>query len=305
MNHEDYKQMLALEALEALDGAEKQALEAHLSTCAECAAELRELRDSTAVLAYAAPPVAPPEGLRTRILEIIKTLPQTQEVSKPSRNGDQQDSTGTAQTQAQVIPFAERPRRAAFCGESLMGRLAAIAAALVIVALAALLFALWQRNTEMQQQLAGLSDRLNQTQRELNAAQNKLHEAQNEIARAREIEELLTVPGARVTLIELAGTERAPAASAALAYDQTTGRAVLLAKSLPAPPAGEVYKLWFIANNRPIPGEAFAPDQTGEVKLRDFIPPQGRNAPAFAVTVEPNPEVLTPSGKFVLTQRTS
>ncbi|HWS52980.1 MAG TPA: zf-HC2 domain-containing protein, partial [Pyrinomonadaceae bacterium] len=74
MRHEDYRELLALEAAGAVDPSEVRALDAHLSTCAECRAELDSLRDAAAALARTVAPVAPPAHLRARVLEQVKAL---------------------------------------------------------------------------------------------------------------------------------------------------------------------------------------------------------------------------------------
>src|ERR1044071_8263240 len=59
MRHEDYKQLLALEAVGALDEGERGALHGHLPACAECREELRELSDAAASLLSTVEPVPP------------------------------------------------------------------------------------------------------------------------------------------------------------------------------------------------------------------------------------------------------
>jgi putative transcriptional regulator len=57
-----------LYALEALAPPERMAFERHLTACARCAAETRALSAVVADLGLAAPAVAPPAGLRQRLL---------------------------------------------------------------------------------------------------------------------------------------------------------------------------------------------------------------------------------------------
>jgi anti-sigma-K factor RskA len=88
MRHEDYKELLALEAVGALDAGETRALEEHLSSCGECRAELREMSDAAAALAFTVAPVEPPPHLRSRVLEQVRGLaPSTQaEASRATTN---------------------------------------------------------------------------------------------------------------------------------------------------------------------------------------------------------------------------
>src|SRR5262249_43314698 len=106
---------------------------------------------------------------------------------------------------------------------NLWQRLGAIAAVIIFAALIISIFVLWQQNRTLKQQ--------------------------NEIA------QLLTAPGTRVA--QLSGTTAATAATAKLAYDQS-GRAMLIADGLPRAPEGKEYQLWFIVNNKPLPGKTFA-----------------------------------------------
>src|SRR2546423_309403 len=81
MQHEEYKELLALDAAGALEAVERAALEEHLSSCEECRAELRELMDAAAALAYTVAPVAPPMHLRARILESVRALDTSRQIS--------------------------------------------------------------------------------------------------------------------------------------------------------------------------------------------------------------------------------
>jgi anti-sigma-K factor RskA len=66
--HEDRQEALAAYALGALDERDRPALEAHLLTCAGCRAALDELRLVTQGIGLAVELVAPPAGLRDRVL---------------------------------------------------------------------------------------------------------------------------------------------------------------------------------------------------------------------------------------------
>lgn len=75
-------------AIDALDDSERAAFERHLDECAECAAEVRELQATSALLADDAA-VAPPAGLRDRVLAEIATvrpLPPEVHVQRPTED---------------------------------------------------------------------------------------------------------------------------------------------------------------------------------------------------------------------------
>lgn len=288
MNHDDYREMLALDALDALDADDRRALGEHLSTCAECRAEADEMRGVAAMLAHTVAPVPASDQLRARILASIGThvAATTGGITHPPADGAANASSVGA---SNVLAFEKKPRegrhlmmsRAAFAS-------GAIAASLVIVALSVALALVWARSNRMQAELARLSARVNQTEQQLT-------EERRTLAQERETSALLTAPDAR--LAALAGTEAAPAARATLAFDPRTGRALLLASGLPPAPAGKAYQLWFIAGQRPpMPGKAFTTDTQGHATLSDQAPPEGFDAKIFAVTLEPAGGVPAPTG---------
>ena len=291
MNHEEYKELLAAAALDALDAADGRALDAHLATCAECRAGLAELRAVAALLAHTTTPAAPSSDLRARLLAQIKAPPQTPRGGgvpiEVEPNGSPAATTISATTEptrdANVLPFAPTARRGLFGARpwAVFGTLAAsITIAMLVLALAML----WARNRELQTQLARIGQNLQETQATLVAV--------------RADRDLLAAPDAHTA--ELAGTDAAVAAHARLTYDERTGRAVFSAAGLPVPPPGKAYQLWFIADGKPLPGEVFTTDAGGRAELHEQIPPQGRHAQIFAVTLEPQAGVSAPTGQMYL-----
>ena len=144
-------------------------------------------------------------------------------------------------------------------------RFTSIAAVILLAVLLVLVLILWQQNRSLKQQ--------------------------NEFA------QLLTAPGSKVA--QLAGTNEAKIATAKLAYAQN-GRAILIADGLPRAPAGKEYQLWFIVNNKPLPGKTFAPDNRGHGQIHDQVPEAARNSAIFAITLEPAGGVSAPTGAIYL-----
>src|SRR5947209_13894762 len=64
----DVHELTAAYALDALSDEERDTYESHLAQCEQCRAELVGFSETTAALALAAPPVAPPARLRPAIL---------------------------------------------------------------------------------------------------------------------------------------------------------------------------------------------------------------------------------------------
>jgi hypothetical protein len=154
---------------------------------------------------------------------------------------------------------------------------------LVFAALIISLALLWQQNRATQRELARLA---NETQR-----------AKAQLDHERSVVQLLTSPDAHMA--KLAGTNVAPGAHAMLAYDKD-GRAMLMAKGLPPAPKGMAYQLWYIKDNKKMPGKVFRPDEAGNGILEDQIPAIAREAAVFAITLEPENGVQAPTGSIYL-----
>jgi anti-sigma-K factor RskA/putative zinc finger protein len=273
MAHEDYKDMLAAQALNALEETEVRDLESHLQSCADCRSQLSEWEGTAARLAFAsleARPLEPSPQLRERILETVRA-------DVTAHGTTTQAVDGFRQQPSNVVPL-QRP--GTWSSAQTWG---AIAAGVVLVGLVATLFVLWKQNREARQELARLTE--------------QVRDAQQQLVQQRQLIEIVAAPGTQMT--ELAGTKLMPEAHAMLAYDKN-GRAILMAKGLPPPPAGKAYQLWFIAGGKPMPGKVFTTDASGAGTLKDQIPPQARNAAVFAITLEPENGVESPTGEMYL-----
>ena len=275
--HEDYKEMLAAHGLGALDVEEARALELHLRDCADCSQELNAWKATAATLALEAAPVAPSEELRNRIIEAVRAdVADSRSAPRTVAGAPALHREG-----ANVISLPTRRK-----SSSGIPSWFAIAAGLVFVVLLGSLFVLWRQNQTAKHELARLAAQVQETQKQL--------------ARQREAIELVSAPGARMT--ELAGTKAAPQAHGMVAYN-TNGRAILMAKNLPAPPAGMAYQLWFIAGGKPMPGKVFTTDASGAGTLTDSMPSAAMNSPVFAITLEPENGVQAPTGAIYLSSQ--
>ncbi len=82
MTHDDLKDLVPLFALDALPSEDELELVAHLRNCAECSKLLAEHKETAGMLAFSAPSIEAPAGLRDRILqEAART--RTQESPAP------------------------------------------------------------------------------------------------------------------------------------------------------------------------------------------------------------------------------
>jgi anti-sigma-K factor RskA len=293
MRHEEYKELLALEAAGALEAGERERLEAHLSSCEECRAELRELSDAAASLAYTVAPVVPPRAMRARVLQSVRAVDPSEFAArgvdpselKGSRAVDPSESKGT-------------DLRGLLRGFSLWQILGArpslaFGTAMALAAVAALgitTVALLNRNSALSREVSQLYDRLRDAQSETTGVRTQL-------ASARDLNDILASPDARVT--QLAGKGEGARARATLAYERTTGRAVLLTSDLPPAPSGKEYQLWLIADNKKVPGGTFKTDAEGHARMSDRLP-AGEANPTFAVTLERAGGVTAPEGEIYL-----
>ncbi|MDQ3744732.1 MAG: anti-sigma factor [Acidobacteriota bacterium] len=335
MRHEDYKELLSLEAVGALDAGETRALEEHLSSCGECRAELREMSDAASALAFTVAPVAPPAHLRSRVLEQVRGLaPSTQaEASRALPSSSRVASVAGASSEvagaSETVGASEATAASEVAGASGVARetsadsattskaafgvedarrllarmslwqifaarpslaLGAGAAAVAFVLLGVTSLALRGRNATLQAEVVRLYERLHQSQEEMVRAHEQL-------ARARDMGDMLASPEASV--MQLAGKDAAPRARAVVAYERSTGRAVLLATGLPPAPAGRAYQLWLIAENKPLPGGTFKSDTDGRARMSDHLP-AGVRQPTFAVTLEREGGESAPKGEMYL-----
>jgi anti-sigma-K factor RskA len=276
MTHEDYKELLAAQALTALDAEDARALTTHLESCADCRSEVGEWEETAAFLALDTKELEPSGELRQRILESVRsassgtlTSDRLEAVAGPS--GSRSDS--------RVLAF-ERPQRNIW---TTLGSFGAIAATLVLAALIISLVILWQQNRATQRELARLA--------------NETQQAKTQLDRERSVVQLLTSPDAHMA--KLTGTNAAPGAHAMLAYDKD-GHAMLMAKGLPPAPKGMAYQLWYIKDNKKMPGKVFRPDEAGNGMMEDQIPASAREAAVFAITLEPENGVQAPTGSIYL-----
>ncbi len=337
MKHEEYKELLELAALDALEEADSRALQMHLATCAECRTALDELRDTADMLAYLTEPVTPPADLYARILEDIHAR-RMQGASGADGTGDGNEAMRAADKSpsapSSVIPFSLLSRRK-WSTTSLIG---ALAAAVVLIILVVAVIVLWNRNREMQAELAQLSRRNEEMQTELNRLSQRNNELQTELARLSNrnnesppkidglptpndrqpgetpdqrtsnepsvnqppVTEPSPTPEADARVVELAGTDKAPQAHARLIYNSRTGGITLTVSGLPSPTVGKTYQLWYVVNGRPIPGAVFSTGPEGRAMLRGQIPVEARDASAFVITLEKSGGANKPGAKYLL-----
>ncbi len=148
-----------LYALGALEGDEKAAIENHVATCSSCAEKLAEARGRLALLALAAPAVAPSPSLKARLMNQVRSEKQ-----------------GAARAPV-VSPVPDT-------AGGLLGHWWAAVLIPVGFALALASFVLWTQNRRLDRQLAAL--------------QADMQREQQQLQTAREVADLITARGTTI-----------------------------------------------------------------------------------------------------------
>ncbi len=146
--------------------------------------------------------------------------------------------------------------------------------------------------------LVVVNTQLSRTREEIRALQGRVAALQGELAERERTLGFLSDPNVRY--VSLAGLKPTPEANAWVLWNPTTRQGLLLARGLPAPPAGHAYELWALAGTQPVPAGVFSVDAAGRALLRLPALPADQTFDAFAVTLEPAGGVPKPTGPMHL-----
>jgi anti-sigma-K factor RskA len=259
-------------AVDALVPEEARQFEGHLAECAACAEEVRELRETAAVLGLAVAE-APPASLKTRVLAAIDTVRQLPPQA-PAGEGDRSGAgdapgsaggaPGAADEPAGVRPLRPGHRRAT--SRQRWGRpLLAAAASIVILALGA-----GAVSTVV------LQRRLDQVE-----------------AGAQAVTAVLTAPDARTVTAPVAG-----GGTGAVVVSAQRRAAVFVGAGLPELERDRTYQLWFIRGSDAASAGIFRPDREG--RATTTLAGDPRTAELVGLTVEPAGGSRRPSRPPVL-----
>jgi anti-sigma-K factor RskA len=262
--HDEWIELCAGHALGSLSEADRVRLETHVATgCEECRAAIREFADATLAIAAAAPAVAPPAGVRARVLEAVSAAPG------PAR-ARLQECEGDGTRRGRVVPFPV----------AALGW--AAAAALLIVSVV------------QYRAVRALEARLD----EVGAQQEQLA---RQLGDEREWAASMASPAAKTTL--LAPTPAgAKALSGWALYDPSGRRAILVLENLELEP-GHDYELWAIRGDGPRSLGLIAVEPGGRALVRLPEIPDPAGIAAFAVSYEAkggSPDKRSPGGPVVM-----
>ena len=283
MDGERFRDLAIEHLLQGLEGDALREFRAEMERRgAEGERELARLREVMGSLALAAPPVDPPEALRSRLVAQIEA-----EVSEKTPTAEDRPSGDTGAGAREVTPI--RPE---------WGRWGVGAAGLA----AALAFVFGLGNVELRNQAAVMQVSLDSARTALALAEGEAAAAADSLRRSLEgAEAALGIAGSRgASSVMLSGTEVQPFAWARAFIDPVTGRALLLIHDLPVLPPDTVYQLWAIRGDTPAPAGTLTVGADGNGRLESEDADLWLGANVLAVTVEPAPGRLAPTGPIVL-----
>jgi anti-sigma-K factor RskA len=256
----------------ALGAAESDAVRRHLADCPELHAEMAELHSVVPALFEAVEPVAPPAGLKDRILAAAAAELAARQAAAaqtaPAQPAMPQPAPARP-AQAQPRPAEQRPRGTDFGGifRRPIWAAVAVAAALAVVALGA-----W--NIQLRDQLTGLEAYRSGVVKVLDAAAQ---------------------PGAQLAVLTDPTSSGGPSGLAAVAAD---GSVAMVMRDLKPTTGTQVYEAWLIgADQVPVAIGGFKVDQSGTASFLTSHPAMGAGV-LVALTlepVEPQPGSTTPT----------
>jgi anti-sigma-K factor RskA len=262
--HPTREEDFELLALGALEGDEKLALESHVASCAQCAQKLAEARGRIAMLALAAPPVAPSAAVKQRLMQQVRA-----------------DAERTAPERTAARAPRETERAAGSFGRWWA---AVLIPAGAVLAVATVL--LWNENRQLDRQISTLRE----------AAQLQHQQLQEKLDIADLIESHDTIT------VALAQQPGMPTGAAHVMYNSKMGMLMYEGEIAPAP-AAKSYQLWLVpADGKPISAGVFNP-VVGRPDHWMMKLPQGISAVEFAVSLEPAGGMPQPTGPMVLIGR--
>jgi anti-sigma-K factor RskA len=275
-SHEPFAELAAGWALGALARADAARFEAHLAEgCAACERAVREYAEA---LARTAADVAepPPASVRAELVHRVA----------PARRG--------ARVRL-VVGWAASLALAA-------GIAAVVAADRVSRTYAPELAAMARESATLRDRLAEQLRTVADLQRRVDEQERTLTLVRAEAAEDARVVALLNDPGTRV--VGLAGLAPSPGAQARVLWNARAG-GLLVTRDLPPAPPGKTYELWAIAGGAPRPAGVFGVDSAGHASVRVEPIAGVAQVDVFAVTLEPEGGMPSPTGQMYLASKSA
>jgi len=281
MTCDERRDLWLLLAAGALDADEQRALLQHVDGgCPRCAGARSEAEAVLAHLPLALAPVAPPAGLRERLVRRATGAPQ------PAERGPERGrpSLGAA-------PERARSRRW-------------LAAAAVLALAAAVAGVAWRQaaleSRGLRDEIARLWTMLEEARGIVAAREAEIRSLQSRIDDQSHL--LASYRSPDTSIFSLSGTDAAPAAAGRLFWEKGTGRWELHATGLEPPGPEKTYQLWFVTGDgRKVSAGTFDVRPGDEVATLDGLAPvELAEVAAAAVTDEPAGGSPQPTGAMRL-----
>jgi len=278
-SREEKQTQAALYALGALSQHEARAFENQVREGdEESQTELAAFEKVVEALGYSAPPVLPPayltDVLNTRLqrerqqpVAAIAPFSEKRAVAPAMSSPPRQTTTST-----KVIEFKRKSPILTFLPW-------ALAASLAVCSLYT--FSAWraarEETTALQSQVATVKTEADKFRTQATQETERVYEL-------AQINQVLRAPDHRI--VELAGQEIAPTASASVYWNVSTKQWVVAA-NLPPAPEGKTYQLWFVTPDAKISAGLLKTDGRGHGFSVVPVPPDVTNVAAAAITLEP------------------
>jgi anti-sigma-K factor RskA len=248
-------------ALGILDPRDRDNVEQHVQACPPCRRAAEQTEEAAHLLAFAAPPVTPPNRCKLRLMEKVE---REQFLATPTR------------------------RRSSLGRAALWANLAAFAALLVV--------GVWAVNLQNQINRIRVEAAAAQTQAALISRENV--QLQTQVAAFEDFDQIMARSAA---VRYLNGVGPAASATAETYMTPGENTALLVVRNLPELPAGKTYQVWVARPDMQQPLSTFAVDSPDELVKVKIAPPEPMDTyQEIMVTVEAAGGAATPSDETVL-----
>ncbi|KOY17626.1 anti-sigma factor [Paenibacillus xylanivorans] len=316
--HEEWSDLAPVYVLGGLEAEEVAAFEAHLAHCESCRQEVRELQEVTGFLPLAAEPVAPPPGMRARVLgnvlghaqESAGTKPATapakpeapavlqadlapqHEAAQPGQGLPPETAVPAARVEeaAQAPPWQPQGRARARSSRAWRIASAALAAAALVLGIYA-------------GQLQGQVDSLKQQASGSSAVQEQLAQAQAQNAQLQEqlassLQPAQGMQTGEAVKLSPATQDIVAQGLATIVIDSKGTHLVVQAENLPTLEGNEAFQVWLIKGDTPQNAGTFlSHNGTGAVY---YTLDSANDYDTVAITLEPDAMGDAPRGTMIL-----
>ncbi|WP_339168321.1 anti-sigma factor [Paenibacillus sp. FSL R5-0341] len=302
--HEEWSDLAPMYVLGGLEAEEVAAFEAHMANCEPCRQEVRELQEVTGFLPLAAEPVAPPPGMRARVLGNVLGHVQESAEAKPAAApaqpeapvvlqedlAPQHERAARVEEAAQAQPW--QPQARARARSSSAWRIASAALAAAALLLGVYTAQLQSQIDSLTQQAAGSSA----TQEQLVQAQAQNAQLQEQLASA--LEPAQGMQTGEAVKLNPATQDIVAQGLATIVIDSKGTHLVVQAENLPNLEGNEAFQVWLIKGDTPQNAGTFlSRDGTGAVY---YTLDSANDYDTVAITLEPDAMGDEPRGTMIL-----